>query len=950
MAAVSLGTTTLTTSLIGQPQSHQIFKTSDGVFIMIAFLSTNYFAYKKSTDGVTWSGTWTNIVATTNGNFFMFDAYMDASNNILFSYAVFSGAWIVNYLKMTYSSGSWSIGSGYTIKTNLFGVNDSLTGLSITKDSSGNVWVAIYKTVRATIHCVYSSNDTGAGSWTAKDISAAANINSVCLIPVGSNIWCVVQYSTGVYYFIYTSSWGTVQTAVASGVTAGVIGVLKIADANIIVAYRTSSGIQTYKFTTSWAAFGTVSAHAADDICCIQQVNGYPCVVWQDYNGAAYEIAYRYYDIGGWGSITALTATTYNYKPSVAISDSGNLYVVWYYGSGSPYTIYFQDLSLYVPPIEVILDIENKVGFVTRMLYNATNKVSFVFRQLKDFKNYFNSVARTLYNINNDFRSIGRGLYDIDNDVRFLDSYQVPGNAGAQSLGKKFIHLYFASTEQTDFVVDSVKIHKEPNQSHSLSFELARAYDVNIPVAETVVTIYYNTTLLYKGKIVKVSPAESPEKISVLCNDKYWSDNRTIKYFKVGHEPMDDPADEVWYNTIKQAILTEFGWSIEPGDFVPESISCFGLNYSDALSNLISACGNFKWYYDENDNKKLWSAGQGSIVKLDRQVIGQNLSIYHILDHTFNKDTSNIINKYRVQIGTPTYAGGRKYSGYNYRNYSGTATPAWNTDINLFASNGVDGEGWDSHAPEHDGLYVDVFKKYNLPHLDSTLEEWTDAYTPVVTIYAPDNSWETMNCFDTELATLVETLHDGFTIDYKAGTITFNEPKFLYLSDANDEIVALRSPIIKVEMWKKQYYSYTDDSLINPLVFETSQMGSYPISIEKFITLSQFTVQYGYASKVYQGVYYQIPPWDDRPYAIDEANFMLSNSCDEKIYGTITLTLDAVCLYGIDLTKRIYIEGITSEPMNILSMSYDLGNFTVQIDLENSRYYKRTISLPWHGQ
>jgi hypothetical protein len=114
--------------------------------------------------------------------------------------------------------------------------------------------------------------------------------------------------------------------------------------------------------------------------------------------------------------------------------------------------------------------------------------------------------------------------------------------------------------------------------------------------------------------------------------------------------------------------------------------------------------------------------------------------------------------------------------------------------------------------------------------------------------------------------------------------------------------------------------------------------------------LSNLSIQIGGTQTLTNGTEEVIPSWDDTNFAKDIANWELSKICDKKIKGTIEITLDATCFYGIDLTKRIYINGITDSAMNIVSMSYNLSNFTVTLNLENSRYFKRLISYQSHGE
>jgi len=605
---------------------------------------------------------------------------------------------------------------------------------------------------------------------------------------------------------------------------------------------------------------------------------------------------------------------------------------------------------------EILFNINNKVNFVKQSLYNISNKISFVKETTTNIKNYFNSAKGSILNILNDFRMRRLNAFNIKNDIRFLRSYQLPGNAGFQSLGKSYIHVYFIIdeivVEQIDVDIDTMNIDKGINDVWSASFDLARAYDINIPEQETIVEIKYNTWLLYKGKITQINQSENPEHINIICSNKYWDRNRNKVYFHVGHEPLENKPPnvvETYYSTIKLALQEAFSWILNIGNFVPENISCFGAPESDAITSLITQVGNYGWFYDVDENPKLWVAGSGDIINIERQQLEKNLELYNLINHSFKKDISSITNQYRVQMGNITYSGDRKYSGYTYQSYNQYVTPAWDTSLELFASNSDNGEGWDSHAPENNALYSDIFKKYNLPYIDPKLSQWSDEYPPYVEISSPDYSWETMNLF-TELTTVQEVLTEGFTIDYENQVIIFNDPKFLYLSDDNGEIISIRAPIIKVFIWKKQFYSYSLDPINNPLTFTTLKMGEYPTTIKQDLMLSNLNKQIGNIAKKYQGVSYQIPAWDDTEFALDYANWQLSKVCDEKAIGDITLTLDAICFFNIDLSKRIYISGITNTPMNILSMRYNFSNFTVDLELQNCRVYQRTISLPWKGE
>jgi len=53
--------------------------------------------------------------------------------------------------------------------------------------------------------------------------------------------------------------------------------------------------------------------------------------------------------------------------------------------------------------------------------------------------------------------------------------------------------------------------------------------------------------------------------------------------------------------------------------------------------------------------------------------------------------------------------------------------------------------------------------------------------------------------------------------------------------------------------------------------------------------------------------------------------------------------------YNIDLSKRIKISGIV-DPINIMSITYNFGNFTATLNLESHRYYKRSETIQYRGE
>jgi len=600
--------------------------------------------------------------------------------------------------------------------------------------------------------------------------------------------------------------------------------------------------------------------------------------------------------------------------------------------------------------IEALYNINNKVNYVKQTLSNINNKINTVRRVFKNINNYVNTVKRTIFDVNNKINTKKQPLYNITNDVRFIKSWQKAGNYGFQSLGKAYIKVYIGGIEQTDADVDSIKILKSKNVAHTASFDLGRAYDSTKPDAESMVQIKYNDWVLYKGYISSITPSDTPESMTINCQNKHWLENRNKKYFKVGHKPIDDR--ELYYATVKQALIDEFSWTLSIGDFVPEVIDCFGLENSETISKLIEESGNYGWFYDVNENKILTTDGEGDIVNIKRQTLGTNIGLYQLIEHKFTDDVSNIINKFRVQMGERTNrtfnntGGNRTYAAYFYYTYIDYVTPAWDITYERLSSQHSSGYGWDYHKPEEDYLYKDIYLKYDLPYLDSTLESWTDWKEPQVKIFGSP----LFNCKE-------GILDGGYTIDYQKRQLILNDKIFRYVLDANGECISTSAPVIEVMLWKKIYCTHTTSSGSNPqsdignaLMFFTDKMGDYPTTIFGDLNLSSLSAPTGTTYTDSKGVVHVIPTWDDTDFAEDYADWQLSKICDKKISGTIQITLDALCFYGIDLSKRLEIDGITESAMNVMSINYDLSNFTVTLELQNLRGYNRTTSLPTRGE
>jgi len=116
------------------------------------------------------------------------------------------------------------------------------------------------------------------------------------------------------------------------------------------------------------------------------------------------------------------------------------------------------------------------------------------------------------------------------------------------------------------------------------------------------------------------------------------------------------------------------------------------------------------------------------------------------------------------------------------------------------------------------------------------------------------------------------------------------------------------------------------------------------------LELTSLSIQEGLVYNDTEGNEIVIPSWDDTDFAKDFADWELSKVCDEKISGSIDITLDTFLFYGIDLSKRIMIDGVIDSPLNITSISINTSTFIVTLKLETIRNYERTVSLQSRGE
>jgi hypothetical protein len=715
----------------------------------------------------------------------------------------------------------------------------------------------------------------------------------------------------------------------------------------------------------------------------------------------------------------------------------------------------FESLLELVPKDTLTLSDSLEIGIYES--YDLDNDFHLAIPVLSDYTNYINTAKEVIKNIFNKFRFFIQVLgdtantlatkkavvHDLTNKFRMILSWQRAADAGFQSLGKEEIYVYIDDVDQTDVNIDSISIVKTANSAHTASFVLAREYDaVSKPSTDSVVEIYYNDWLLYKGYIVTLNPSSNPEGISVVCKDDYWYNDRESLLFNVGHSPqlfeLSSEVVKTYYTTITQG-LSACGFSTDIGNFIPDLMS-INAGRSSAITNLITECGNFGWFYDVNGYGKLIRYGEGDIVILDRQELGENLSLLHVLRHKISESIENIVNQYRVYTGVNSIVFWFKKTGggNNYLPYKGDQTPPnevqapeveeiefscnpkWGSEpgneLSLETLQGVavktsSGSGYDKHREADGWKFKNVFSRYEIVNLNNylppkpeeyTQEEWDaelagqeyryeEAEAPEIQIeysagdpasiknpssinYPAEGSWQRA-----DNDTLTSRITSGFSIDYQNGTLTLAQPTYtLELDEKNGEATKYSTVNVTVYLkMRKIYKPATDDENTdeygNPAppslptdedgeydvedlsydynyaqCFLSQKVGSYSTTVIRDLLLSGYGIQYGFAYYSRGELRYR-QPYNDLPYVVDLTKWKLSQTAYPKINGEVTVTLDALCYYNIDLTKRVYIDNITDTPLNIVDITYNMAAFTVTLKLEYFAPFTRTVSLPWHG-
>ncbi|KKM97599.1 hypothetical protein LCGC14_1166410 [marine sediment metagenome] len=498
-------------------------------------------------------------------------------------------------------------------------------------------------------------------------------------------------------------------------------------------------------------------------------------------------------------------------------------------------------------------------------------------------------------------------------------------------LGKSYFTVKIDNVDITSSLnlnLDSLRWRYVLNAPSDTEFILGIPYDSgDKPSLDETVEILFNDNRKFYGYITSITKSVEPEGISIHAEGEYYKINDDVENFYIGRK-SDESITETYYTTYKQA-LSALGADFDIGDFVPLNESFINVNKANAISNIVSNCGTFAWYILPNGTKKLWKGDKGSIITLEKQSLDTNLGLFQVINHniTEEKDITTKADKIKVIMGDDIKVG-YDSSSRDVRLYIDfQIKPA--EDENIYSRNYKETIGWrdtrenqtdeDSIELVYDGWRIVVPAGFNagFPLTEKS---------PGVIAYANHNTADEN----------IKGIGQAYFFLNKGGIYPEGRKEHIFYVGTGDNIKTLDLSHLNRQLGVN-YEKITD---IFPYSFQSTSQLNSPISI--------FDGNAGVPFVTFKKVNTIIPSWDDTAYATDIANWELEKHKDNKIVGSLNVTIDCAEFYGLELNRRIECSGIIDSPVNIKSIEYDVGNYLVTINVESENYFKRTVSIPIH--
>lgn len=315
-------TASVATSITMLANQRGTFISSNGTIVILYSDGSSIYGKKSTDNGTTWvklDGTAgaTTIYTFSGGAglnaFTGFSGFIDSSDHIhiAYSYDDDFGQNYSLYKKLTYNSGSWTLGSQKTIS------NNGGYKICIIVDSSNKIWTVYSNGSNSTGQSLYCSTSTNGGdNWTETTIdSLYSGLENYNYNLVLNNNSPVVMASEGsnIKIYSYSTSWSLTTTIGASS-TVNYLNSCILSTNNIWVIYNDSNGIRVCKFNGSTISdTSTLSSDTNDILPRITTDGTYLWAIWGNYESASqFEVTHKRYVSGVWATQEDTTTGNYN--------------------------------------------------------------------------------------------------------------------------------------------------------------------------------------------------------------------------------------------------------------------------------------------------------------------------------------------------------------------------------------------------------------------------------------------------------------------------------------------------------------------------------------------------------------------------------------------------------------------------------------------------------------
>jgi hypothetical protein len=352
-ATVSTSTSALATA---RSQRQLLHIASDGTAIALYYDGSNWQWRTSPSPYSTWSLASAITNAVREGGL---ATALASNDDVHVVYRVSSGP-NLRYRRLTFSSGSWSLGSEQTIADGDYGGGGEF--LSVAVDSDERIWVCSYEwTGSNNAEILYSADGT---SWTSSLTPTASSSAPAAQViaRAGDYIVAIRPNDAGIYWRRVNTS-GSVGSWSSESFKASVglwndYQYTALADGNdrlvlTAIPNGTDFAVRTISYQPGSDAWDTtytdIGTGVNDRNSALARVGNNLYCVWSEYAASnSYAIVYKVWDASGaaWGSRLQLVASGANRLYVNAGSNSDTLAALWTAGTGSPYDVGFDYLEI----------------------------------------------------------------------------------------------------------------------------------------------------------------------------------------------------------------------------------------------------------------------------------------------------------------------------------------------------------------------------------------------------------------------------------------------------------------------------------------------------------------------------------------------------------------------------------------------------------------------------